>query len=381
MSSNEKLSKNFCPLEIREDLKNYLEKLNTGLEPGRFRFCENGGKIPTDGKAGQMTTCFAIRTAVQCGIWQNWSNKLKKESIKFIKSFQVKQGFFIDPWLAKSCKIGLSDLIRHTLFNRSLKKSRLIHKYNHKSNLRAETRQSSATLRMVDSLPNYLLPLEVYDETSLNKFLKSLNWNDPWHANSQVSHQIVVLSINKQIDKNKINYNLLIKKILGFFNTIYEKKTGTWVLNKNIDKQSKLNGAMKLYSGLQWIKSYRNKPNKKLIDFALGIPIQFDGCNFTNSLYAIYHARKNLINYRKDEIISRAIQCLNHSMNHKIKGSGYSFHFETCQKNYYTQKVSNGGNQADIHGTGMFSLGIAIALKLLGDSAPKGSEYWKYIKT
>ena len=36
------------------------------------------------------TTCFAIRTAVQCGIWQNWSNKLKKESIKFIKSFQVK---------------------------------------------------------------------------------------------------------------------------------------------------------------------------------------------------------------------------------------------------------------------------------------------------
>ena len=94
-----------------------------------------------------------------------------------------------------------------------------------------------------------------------------------------------------------------------------------------------------------------------------------------------YIMRENLLNYRKDEIISRAIQCLNHSMNHKIKGSGYSFHLNSCQKNYYTQKVSNGGNQADIHGTGMFSLGIVIALKLLGDIAPKGSEYWKYIKT
>ena len=81
MSGNEKLSKNFCPLEIREDLKNYLEKLNQDLEPGRFRFCEKGGKIPTHGKAGQMTTCFAIRTAVQCGIWQDWSNILKKESL------------------------------------------------------------------------------------------------------------------------------------------------------------------------------------------------------------------------------------------------------------------------------------------------------------
>ena len=132
--------------------------------------------------------------------------------------------------------------------------------------------------------------MEVYDETSLNKFLKSLDWNDPWHANSQVSHQIVVLSINKEIDRNKLNYDFLIKKF-WFLTQSMNKILASWVLNKNIDKQSKLNGAMKLYSGLQWIKSYR-KPNKKLIDFALEIPIQFDGCNFTNSLYAIYHARK-----------------------------------------------------------------------------------------
>ena len=77
-------------------------------------------KIPTHGKAGQMTTCFAIRTAVQCGIWQNWSNKSKKESIKFAKEFSGKKRFFYRPWLAKSCELGLGDFVRQALFKRSL---------------------------------------------------------------------------------------------------------------------------------------------------------------------------------------------------------------------------------------------------------------------
>ena len=89
----------------------------------------------------------------------------------------------------------------------------------------------------------------------------------------------------------------------------------------------------------------------------------------------------DLLNIKKDEIISRAIECLNYSTSHKITGSGYSFHYKNCQKGYYTQKTSKGGNQADMHGTGMFSLGIALALELMGNHAPRGSEFWKYHKT
>ena len=199
-----RLSKNFCPLQIRDDLDCFLEKMNSGLQPGRFRFCEKGGKIPVNGKLGQMTTCFAIKTAVQCGLWNKWKNQQKKGSIKFIKNFQNKSGYFVDPWLTKSCKIGIKDLMKHVFFIRSLRSSKKIHIYNNRSNLRAETRQSAATLLMVNEYPKYSLPLEVYDEKSLNSFLKSLNWEDPWHSNSQVSHQIMMLSINKSIKKIRI---------------------------------------------------------------------------------------------------------------------------------------------------------------------------------
>ena len=375
-----KLSKDFCPLKIRNDLDFFLKKMNSGLAPGRFKFCENGGQIPTKGKYGQMTTTFAIKTAVQCGLWKNWKNDQKEGAIKFIESFQDKSGYFIDPWLKKSCKINLKDIIKQSFFIRSLKESKRIHNYNNKSNLRAETRQSSATLLMVDKYPKYPLPLEIYDEKSLDYFFKSLNWDDPWHANSQVSHQIMMLSINNRINPKK-KYDDLIKKILIFFDSIYEKRTGTWVKNKETDKQFKLNGAMKFYSGLQWINWLKKKPNQALIDFALSIPIKFDGCNFTNSLFTLYHASKGLKSYKRDEIISRAIECLNHSSLHKINGSGYSFHYKSCQMGYYTQRTSRGGNQADMHGTGMFSLGITLALELMGEFAPKGSEYWKYHKT
>ena len=70
-----KLSKDFCPLKIRNDLNLFLQKMNSGLAPGRFKFCENGGQIPSKGKYGQMTTTFAIKTAVQCGLWKKWKNE------------------------------------------------------------------------------------------------------------------------------------------------------------------------------------------------------------------------------------------------------------------------------------------------------------------
>ena len=41
-----------------------------------------------------------------------------------------------------------------------MRSSKKIHIYNNRSNLRAETRQSAATLLMVNEYPKYSLPLE-----------------------------------------------------------------------------------------------------------------------------------------------------------------------------------------------------------------------------
>ena len=45
----------------------------------KIQILRKGGKIPVNGKLGQMTTCFAIKTAVQCGLWNKWKNQQKKD--------------------------------------------------------------------------------------------------------------------------------------------------------------------------------------------------------------------------------------------------------------------------------------------------------------
>ena len=374
-----KLTSSFKPYRISKDIEVWLDQMAEGLEPGRFLFCKHGGLIPSFGQQGQMTTCFAMKIAWQCGIWNKWTIQRQQASIYFIESFQSSDGAYIDPWLKKSCKLDWKDLARALIGRTPIKEAIYNHRYNDKANVRAETRQSAATLWMVNKLPKYELPLEIKDPNSFYNYIKKLNWRDPWHSGSHISHQLMMLSLNNKISGGLYYYDDMVKEVKAFLNSIYDKQLGTWHKGSNIDDQIKLNGAMKIYSGLQWLDGFEFA-NKPLIDFALSIPIQLDGCGFTNSLFAIRLARKGIENYRRDEIIERAIKCLNYSMEHKHKGSGYSFMLNEAQKFYYTRYASLGGNQADMHGTGMFVLGISIALELMGEHAPVGSETWKILK-
>ncbi len=373
------LSKEFSLKQISSDVSSWLLSLNENLDPGRFRFCDLGSKVPESGIEGQMATCFAMKSAWIIGAWENWDLRQKKGAINFVKSFQNSSGFFIDPWLKKSCRPNILESMRNFIKTRNSYYLRRIYKYKHLANINAETRQACSTLLMVKSIPKFPLPSKIRNKKTLYNFLESLDWSDPWHANSQVSHQIMMLSVNKCKFRKKKNYKIIIREILNYYQNFFETKTGTWQKNNNLDKQIKLNGAMKFYSGIQWIDGL-NIRNKQLIDFALGIPVQFDGCNFTNSLFAIYFASKGIEEYRKDEIIDRCIKCLNHTLSHKIKGSGFSFHLNACQKGYYTREVSTGLEQADLHGTAMFLLGISLALSLMGNHAPKDAEKWQLFK-
>ena len=108
--------------------------------------------------------------------------------------------------------------MKHVFFIRSLRSSKKIHIYNNRSN---ESRNSSvrSCFLWLTNIQNISSAVKSMMR-KFNSFLKSLNWEDPWHSNSQVSHQIMIISIKKSIKKNK-NYDELIKKILTFFDSIY----------------------------------------------------------------------------------------------------------------------------------------------------------------
>ena len=94
---------------VRESVASWLEEMGDGLAPGRFRFCKTRSLVPTRGKRGQVTTCFAAKSAWHIGAWEDWPSERREECTRFIKSFQQPDGNFVDRWLLNS--IGWSSRI------------------------------------------------------------------------------------------------------------------------------------------------------------------------------------------------------------------------------------------------------------------------------
>lgn len=106
-------------LAIREGIANYLDGLSHSLAPGRFRFCLEGSRVPTEGQAAQVSTCFAMKAAWQAGIWETWPEERRLACIEFLKSFQRPDGWFADPWLAKASRPDVKSYVRHALLSLS----------------------------------------------------------------------------------------------------------------------------------------------------------------------------------------------------------------------------------------------------------------------
>lgn len=365
---------------IRNELIDYLEKSADGLGPGRFHFCLDGSLVPTVGTAAQVSTCFASKAAWQAGIWDTWPTERKHGCIAFMKSFQTAEGCFSDPWLKRASKPNIKRLIKLILSSLVKKVSwREIFEVSIR-NLRAETRQAVSTLFMVNELPRFPLPMEYTTVEEIRAFLKRLDWQNPWAAGSHLSHLMFFLSTNYVQHKNLDNYEQLIDFILNFLSSIHDPITGCW-FKENPKDVIKINGAMKILSGLQWIE--RPYPDcTRLLDFALEQPFQSDGCGFLNRLFVVHEAKKGVQNgYRRDEIRGLAMKALHVVGGFRKPDGGFSFFDTHSQTHYYGARVSKGQPVSDLHGTAMMLWAIALAVELLGDDAPIGSEFWRAHRT
>ena len=357
---------------LRNSIGNWLEAMADGLNPGRFRFCSKGAFVPVDGKAAQVSTCFAMKSAWQAGIWDRWNEERRKACIEFVKSFQTEDGWFKDSWLETNARLNLKDLARLALGRTCW----MTVKNRKTENLRAETRQSAATLLMVGEKPDYPLPQEIKTTDDAKKYIDALDWSNPWGAGSHVSHQLFMLSVNKQcfdaLEGNKNLVNALLQELKRY----YHPDTGTWHKGNPPDA-IKINGAMKVFSGQQWL----NRPypdTRALLDFALKQPFESDGCGFLNRLFVVYQAQKGVEEgYRQTEIRKLAQDALRRVMEFHLPDGGFSFYKNKSQARYYYASVSKGLPVSDLHGAAMFVWAIALCLELLGEDAPEGAEVWK----
>ena len=358
---------------IRGSVSEWLNQLQVGLLIYRFRFCLDGDLVPRSGHQAQMSTCFAMKIAWQTGIWESWPAEKKNACISFVKSFQNSNGYFIDPWLKKSAGPTCKDILRIALGKKTLKQIKEIKIQN----VRAETRQSASTLFMVGEKPNYPLPFEVKAVEDVVPYFKSFDWTNPWGAGSHISHQLFLLTVNKKYFNMSTDYEEIVDAFLEQINSICDPETGSWFTGHPSDVL-KLNGAMKIFSGLQWLD--RPYPDtKSLLDFALAQPFQKDGCSFLNRLFVIWQAQKGVPEgYRIKDVRSTACEVLEYAKNFIQSDGAFSFFHERSQVSYYSAKVSRGKKVSDLHGTTMLTWAIAIACELLSsDNSNEKVNGWK----
>lgn len=226
---------------------------------------------------------------------------------------------------------------------------------------RAETRQAFVALHLLGRRPRFPFTALPQDELQVTNFLESFDWSNPWHAASHLSHLLFFCQFNAQFFKqDEGHYEKLIAHILRWLETLQSPVDGCWYRH-NPNLTLRINGAMKVMTGLHAINHYEFPYPERLIDTALAGANQEGACDNFNIAYVLYGATRISPVYRRAEIDNFLGERVNiyRQFFHEELG-GFSFYLGKANDVYYGKKLSGGINEPDIHGTNMFVCGLAI---------------------
>ncbi|WP_287584493.1 hypothetical protein [Candidatus Borrarchaeum sp.] len=341
--------------ELKEKLLFFLNKMKG--KNGFYKYSLSGDLYDENVHWGLGNSVFALKIYYMI-------DALKQIDIDaiydFIVSFQKSNGYFYDDYLHRRT------LSWGRIF-RSLKKLRLrnLLRGNEK---RAETRQSFSTLFMINKKPP--IPFRNFPKSkkSIDKYLSSLNWNMPWNAGSHFSHLVFFLFNMKKFYPNLFDYDVdkLTNHVLEWLNRRLQRNDGSWYIG-NTTLSQKINGAMKIITGLNIMGEPINNP-EKLIDLALNAINNRQACDNFNIVYVLYNCAKTLnFSYRQHEIEEFFKERLEIYRQYYYEDiGGFSFYPNRSDSSYYGVKITKGFNEPDIHGTVMFTWGIGFILEALG---------------
>jgi len=278
------------------------------------------------------------------------SETLVTNWVDYINSYQqTKKHFpknsFIDPAFLNGYKfLGFKDELKFNVKNFTniflnknfdTKRSSLVKAVN------AETKQSISTLYQVGFKNKYKLEQEYKDFKDLEIYLNSLNWSQPWSAGAQFSSMCVYSATQE------FNYS---EKLYKYITFLLDENTGSYFSKTPSSSRQVINGAMKVITGLDWIGQEVHSP-EKLIDFCLSnIPVS-EGCDIVDYVYVLYKCSNQTI-YKKKEIndvfkiiIEQLLKLYN------VNDNAFSYYQNKSQTHYYGLKITDGTNNADLHGS------------------------------
>lgn len=336
--------------KLRKNVPLFLKKMKGENLHGFYRYSLSGDIYDETTSWGLANAVFFLKIIYTLNIEKKYKIEIN-EAIKFIKKFQKKDGSCCDPLITNITKLNR---IKKTIKTFNIKK------LSNTDVIRAETRQTISALQMFNKSLDYQFKYIPTNEKSINRYLRKLDWKKPWNAASHLSHLLFFLNYSKISNKaNLINYSI------DWINKI-QRKDGFWY-NGNPPIQQKINGAMKVFTGLRAVNKININNSKKIIDNILNTINNNNACDNFNIVYVLKNCNKiNTSQYKYKEIKNFMINRLAiYKKYYYPKIGGFSFLPNKSNTYYYGAKITKGLNEPDIHGTSMFLYGIAMIAQTL----------------
>ena len=303
---------------------------------------------------GLANTVYATKILYISDLLATLNDGQKNNLYQKLKSFFQDDGYIYDPLLTS---VPFKDRLKNLIGRRNATKSQYLEEVK-----RAETRQSFTALYLLGKQPHEPFLGIPYTKDGIEKYLSRLDWAVPWSAGSHFSHLLFFLRMNKELfDYKTALSNDLIQHAVQWLSSIQSKSDGAWYQGNNVSLVQKINGAMKVLTGLHAAELYHVDHAEALIDTALSGSNDAEACSNFNVAYVLYGGSKVIPTYRKDEVNTFLQNRVNiyHQFYYADRG-GFSFHRNRANDTLYGKKIAIGKNEPDIHGTVMFIWGLAI---------------------
>lgn len=341
---------------LKSDVLQFMDEMKSPKVSGYYKYSYSGDLYDETKHWNVGSSVFALKIYYTLGVE---GNEDIEAAANYIKTFQHENGWIYDDLVFRKsflCNICLSLKLRN--FSNFLNEQ-----YKH-----AETRQCYSALMLYDKLPDKICLSLPSEERGISDYLSSLNWKQPWAAGSHFSHLMFFLMLAYKTERIKSDtFDYLTEYAIKWINRLQHPEDGCWY-SGNPDSRNKVNGAMKILTGLIAIDKARFDYPEKLIDLCLETANDESACDNFNVILVLNYAGKLLGRaYRQSDIEEFASKRLSiyHKHYHDDK-KGFSFYIGKANNNYYGAKISKGLDEPDIHGTVLFLWGISIIAQLLG---------------
>jgi hypothetical protein len=347
-------------LKLKSNVQAFLDRLKSHTKRGFFHYSLSGDLYSESENWGLGNTVFAVKVYYTIDALDSLAANELEDISSFIKGFQKDDGGIYDPVISRKVP-----LVKKLYAARNFDFSAI----GGQNIKRAETRQSFSALKLLKSRPDLPYLQIPYTIDQADKYLARLDWSKPYDAGSHFSHLLFFWQTNLDMfGMQKESVADLINYATTWLNKLQSSEDGSWYRGRNVPLLQKINGAMKVITGLQAVGKTHFSYPEKLIDLCLSAASPVQACDALDVVYVIRYANELTEGkYRYDEITSFCHSWLQICKEHYYpEYGGFSFYKHRANQHYYGAKITKGFDEPDIHGTVLLLWGIALASQILG---------------